>query len=142
MIMDQEIHRTATPRACRIRPHLSPPHHRQKTLKQHDGSSTMRVTRQQHRGHATTRQRAPLAGIGGEDGCGWIIPQQQNTTQPEDHMNTSCDPHWQDRNLCWKNACRYSKEAATQRRKRGCTIVRWPSKHDNCGDRVYQHKGS
>ena len=27
----------------------------------------------------------------------------KDTTQPEDHMNTSCDPHWQERNLFRKN---------------------------------------
>jgi hypothetical protein len=64
----------------------------------------------------------------------------KNVTQPEDHMNTSCDPHWQERSLVRKNACTCSKVAATQRRKGGCTLARRPSKHGNCATRYTSTK--
>jgi hypothetical protein len=105
---------------------------------QQDGSSTTRVPRQQHQKQTATRQRASLAGIGGRDGCGWTRPQQQQ--QELQHMDTSCGSHWQEKDLCWRNACRCSKEAATQRRKGGGTIGRWSGKLDDCGGRVDQHK--
>jgi nickel-dependent lactate racemase len=104
---------------------------------QHDGSGTTKSTMQRYREHTATRPRA----IGGKDGCGWVIPQQQeqDTTQPEDHMGTSCGSHWREKNACWTNACSGPK-AATQRIKGGGIIARWSGKHDDCGDRVYQHK--
>jgi hypothetical protein len=58
---------------------------------QHDGSSTTKSTRQRHREHTTTRQRATLAGIEGKNGCGWIVPQQQ-----EQGYYTARRPHQQE----------------------------------------------
>lgn len=57
------------------------------------------------------------------------------------NMDMSCGSHWQEKDLCRRNACRCSKEVATQRRKGGGTIARWSGKLDDCGGgRVYQHK--
>ena len=53
-IMDQEIHRMAKPRACRIRQHLSPPHYRQRTLMQHAGSTTKSTRQAASRAHNNT----------------------------------------------------------------------------------------
>jgi hypothetical protein len=55
---------------------------------------------------------------------------------------TTRSSHWQERNLCWSNACSCSKEVAIKRRKQGGTIARRSGKHDDCGDRMYQQKGS
>jgi hypothetical protein len=63
------------------------------------------------------------------------------TTQPEDRTKTSFSSFWQENSLCCKNACSCPKEAATKIGER-FKIARWSGEHDDCGDKVYQHKAS